>query len=137
MKHSLVSINVPSIVARDGSNRRPSDWLHLDRVGIEGNAFLTDDWESFQRLIPEGQLFTGKDLTFGIEQDNSDVRHHLARFRSYLIRSTSLLVAIAGYDRTGLYTGSTSDSSPINFHSTGLTSYPNVLTLQDDRYVTI
>ena len=53
----------------------------LDRVGIEGNAFLTDDWEGFHRLIPEGQLFTGKDLTFGIEQDNSDVRHHLARFR--------------------------------------------------------
>ena len=53
----------------------------LDRVGIEGNAFPTDDWEGFHRLIPEGQLFTGKDLTFSIEQDNSDVRHHLARFR--------------------------------------------------------
>ena len=53
----------------------------LDRVGIEGNTFLTDDWEGFHRLIPQGQLFTGKDLTFGIEQDNSDVRHHLARFR--------------------------------------------------------
>jgi insertion element IS1 protein InsB len=26
-------------------------------------------------------LFTGKDLTFPIEQDNSEVRHHLARFR--------------------------------------------------------
>jgi insertion element IS1 protein InsB len=25
--------------------------------------------------------FTGKDLTFPIEQDNSDIRHHLARFR--------------------------------------------------------
>src|SRR3712207_8423999 len=47
----------------------------LDRVGIEGNAFLTDDWEGCHRLIPEGQLFTGKDLTFAIEQDNSDVRH--------------------------------------------------------------
>ena len=29
----------------------------------------------------EGQLFTGKDLTFPIEQDNSNVRHYLARFR--------------------------------------------------------
>ena len=26
-------------------------------------------------------MFTGKDLTFPIEQDNSDTRHHLARFR--------------------------------------------------------
>ena len=53
----------------------------LDRVGIEGNVFLTDEWEGFQRLIPAEQLFTGKDLTFPIEQDNGDVRHHLARFR--------------------------------------------------------
>jgi insertion element IS1 protein InsB len=53
----------------------------LDKVGIKGDVFLTDDWEGFHRLIPEQQLFTGKDLTFPIEQDNSDVRHHLARFR--------------------------------------------------------
>ena len=53
----------------------------LARVGVEGHVFLTDDWEGFHRLIPEGQLFTGKDLTFPIEQDNSEVRHHLARFR--------------------------------------------------------
>ena len=32
-------------------------------------------------MIPEAQLFTGKDLTFPIEQDNSNVRHCLARFR--------------------------------------------------------
>jgi insertion element IS1 protein InsB len=42
---------------------------------------MTDDWEGYHRLIPEQQLFTGKDLTFPVEQDNSDVRHHLARFR--------------------------------------------------------
>ena len=53
----------------------------LDKVGIEGKVFLTDGWEGFHRLIPEEQLFTGKDLTFPIEQDNSDTRHHLARFR--------------------------------------------------------
>ena len=53
----------------------------LARVGIEGNAFLTDGWEGFHRLIPEDQLFTGKDLTFPIEQDNSNIRHYLARFR--------------------------------------------------------
>ncbi len=32
-------------------------------------------------MIPEAQLFTGKDLTFPIEQDNSNIRHCLARFR--------------------------------------------------------
>src|SRR3954471_12729604 len=53
----------------------------LDRVGVDGNVFLTDDWEGFHRLIPQDRLFTGKDLTFPTEQDNSDVRHHLARFR--------------------------------------------------------
>src|SRR3954469_14364547 len=53
----------------------------LDKVGVEGNVFLTDDWEGFHRLIPQDRLFTGKDLTFPIEQDNGDVRHHLARFR--------------------------------------------------------
>ncbi len=42
---------------------------------------MTDDWEGFHRLIPQDQLFTGKDLTFPIEQDNSLVRHYLARFR--------------------------------------------------------
>ncbi|MGH9350728.1 MAG: IS1 family transposase [Terriglobia bacterium] len=48
---------------------------------MEGKTFLTDNWEGFHRLIPEGQLFTGKDLTFPIEQDNSNIRHCLARFR--------------------------------------------------------
>ena len=53
----------------------------LDKVGLTGKTFLTDDWEGFHRLIPEDQLFTGKDLTFSIEQDNSNIRHFLARFR--------------------------------------------------------
>lgn len=42
---------------------------------------MTDDWEGFHRNIPEDQLFTGKDLTFPIEQDNSNIRHYLARWR--------------------------------------------------------
>ena len=53
----------------------------LDKVGLKGKTFVTDDWEGYHRLIPEDQLFTGKDLTFPIEQDNSRVRHCLARFR--------------------------------------------------------
>lgn len=53
----------------------------LDNMGIEGKTFITDGWEAYHRLIPEDQLFTGKDLTFSIEQDNSNIRHHLERFR--------------------------------------------------------
>src|SRR3954454_25141310 len=44
----------------------------LDRIGIEGHLFLTDDWEGFHQLIPEGQLVSGKGLTFPVEQENSD-----------------------------------------------------------------
>ena len=53
----------------------------LDKVGVKGETFVTDDWEGYHRVIPEAQLFTGKDLTFPIEQDNSNIRHCLARFR--------------------------------------------------------
>ena len=42
---------------------------------------VTDDWEGYHRLIPDDQLFTGKDLTVPIEQDNSNIRYFLARFR--------------------------------------------------------
>ncbi len=47
--------------------------FHLAKVGLEGRMFITDDWEGFHRLIPQDQLFTGKDLT--------NIRHYLARFR--------------------------------------------------------
>jgi len=53
----------------------------IDKVGLAGKTFVTDDWEGYHRVIPEAQLFTGKDLTFPIEQDNSNIRHCLARFR--------------------------------------------------------
>ena len=33
---------------------------------MAGRQFITDDWEGYHRLIPEDQLFTGKDLTFSI-----------------------------------------------------------------------
>ena len=53
----------------------------LDKVGVKGKTFVTEDWEGCHRAIPEAQLFAGKDLTFPIEQGNSNVRHYLARFR--------------------------------------------------------
>ena len=51
----------------------------IDKVGVAGRTFVTDDWEGTHRVIPPEQLFTGKDLTFPIEQGNSLVRHCLAR----------------------------------------------------------
>jgi insertion element IS1 protein InsB len=53
----------------------------LAKTGLEGRPFITGDWEGFHRLIPEDQLFTGKDLIFPIAQDNGNIRHYLARFR--------------------------------------------------------
>ncbi len=53
----------------------------LDKVGVSGRTFVTDDWESYHRVVPEAQLFTGKDLTFPIEQDNSNVRSRVAGSR--------------------------------------------------------
>ncbi|MDR1034856.1 MAG: hypothetical protein LBL32_02890 [Holosporales bacterium] len=47
----------------------------LDEIGIEGRDFVTDDYEAYHHLIPAYQLFTGKDLTYPIEQDNSNTRH--------------------------------------------------------------
>lgn len=41
---------------------------------------MTDEWPGFFRLLPEDRHFYGKDLTFPIEQTNSDIRHRLARF---------------------------------------------------------
>ncbi|MGH7054357.1 MAG: IS1 family transposase [Stellaceae bacterium] len=66
----------------------------LDKVGITGKTFLTDDWDGFHRLIPKDQLFTGKDLTFSIEQDNSDIRHFVARFRrrTKVVSKSALMV---------------------------------------------
>ena len=51
----------------------------LDKIGLEGKTFITDDGEGYHRLIPEDQLATGKDLTYPIEQDNGNIRHFLAR----------------------------------------------------------
>jgi insertion element IS1 protein InsB len=53
----------------------------LDEIGIKGRDFVTDDYEAYHRLIPEYQLFTEKELTFPIKQDNSNTRHYIGRFR--------------------------------------------------------
>ena len=52
----------------------------IDRIDTGSCTFVTDDWDGFYRVIPEERHVTGKDLTFSIEQTNSDIRHRLARF---------------------------------------------------------
>ena len=47
---------------------------------MKGKVFVTEDREGFHRLVPGKQLYTGKDLTFPIEQDHGNIRHRLARF---------------------------------------------------------
>ena len=37
-------------------------------------------WEGYHRLIPDDQLFTGKDLTVPIEQDNSNILSDAVRY---------------------------------------------------------
>ena len=44
----------------------------LNKIGAEGKTFVTDDWEGNHRLIPEDQLFTGKDLTVPIDADSDE-----------------------------------------------------------------
>lgn len=90
--------------AIDGVTRRPLGW----QLGRRGDAccqkliqriddgtclFITDEWPGFFRLLPEQRHFYGKDLTFPIEQTNSDLRHQLARFtRRTKASSRSLLM---------------------------------------------
>src|ERR1700733_9937999 len=58
-------------------------WLHSahSRRQRRGGSELGPRREGYHRLIPDDQLFTGKDLTVPIEQNNSNIRHFLARFR--------------------------------------------------------
>ena len=42
--------------------------------------FYTDDWDAFAKVLPPERHIIGKTHTIGIEQDNSNTRHHLGRF---------------------------------------------------------
>jgi hypothetical protein len=53
-----------------GSGSSGGSWVDatyhrlLDKIGVNGKTFVTDDWEGYHRLIPENQLFTAKDLLY-------------------------------------------------------------------------
>jgi insertion element IS1 protein InsB len=42
--------------------------------------FYTDDWDAFAKVLPPERHIIGKEHTVSIERDNSNTRHHLARF---------------------------------------------------------
>ncbi len=42
--------------------------------------FDTDHWEVFAKVLPPDRHIIGKKYTSKIERDNSNTRHHLARF---------------------------------------------------------
>jgi insertion element IS1 protein InsB len=42
--------------------------------------FYTDDWKAFSDVLPSERHVIGKEHTVTIERDNSNTRHHLARF---------------------------------------------------------
>ena len=43
-------------------------------------TFYTDHWDAFAKVLPPDRHIMGKEHTITIEQDNSNTRHHLARF---------------------------------------------------------
>lgn len=53
----------------------------LNKIGLENYTFVTDDFEAYHRCIPENQGVKGNNLTNHIEQDTSNTRYYLARFR--------------------------------------------------------
>ncbi len=73
--------------------------------------YCADGWEAYAELIPQGQLYVGKDETHGIERDHARQRHWLARFRrrsivvSKAVRmveaSIALFARFGGNDKIG------------------------------------
>ena len=43
-------------------------------------VFYTDNWDVFAKVLPSDRHIIGKKYTTEIERDNSNTRHHLARF---------------------------------------------------------
>jgi len=41
--------------------------------------YYTDSWDVYKKIIPLEKLTQNKKYTIGIEQNNSNVRHYLAR----------------------------------------------------------
>jgi len=59
--------------------------------------FYTDDWDAFAKVLPKDRHVIGKAHTIAIEQDNSNTRHHLARFtrRTKVVTQKSDMVNVS------------------------------------------
>jgi insertion element IS1 protein InsB len=47
---------------------------------LKSCVFYTDAWRAFSEVLPRRRHVVGKAHTVAVERDNSDTRHHLARF---------------------------------------------------------
>ena len=55
--------------------------------------YCTDDYRPYERALPNGRHYIGKDQTYRIEQNNSRQRHWFARFkRRCVVVTRSLLM---------------------------------------------
>lgn len=92
--------------AIDGKTRRPLAWelgdrsadtlkRLIERVDDGECVFVTDEYEPYFKHLPEDRHFYGKDITFPIEQSNSDIRHWLARFIRRSKSTTRSVVSLA------------------------------------------
>jgi insertion element IS1 protein InsB len=61
---------------------------------LKNCTFYTDGWESFAEVLPQERHVIGKSGTVAIEQNNSNTRHHLARFtrRSKVVSKSETMV---------------------------------------------
>ena len=59
--------------------------------------FYTDNWDAFAKVLPKDRHIIGKAHTIAIEQDNSNTRHHLARFtrRTKVVTQKSDMVDVS------------------------------------------
>ena len=73
--------------------------------------YCADGWEAYADLIPQGQLYVGREETHGIERNHACQRHWLARVRRRSIvvskaerrvdASIALFARFGGNDRIG------------------------------------
>jgi insertion element IS1 protein InsB len=63
---------------------------------LKNCIFFTDNWKSFAEVLPPDRHIIGKSLTHAIERDNSNTRHHLARFtrRTKVVSKSPFMVDV-------------------------------------------
>jgi insertion element IS1 protein InsB len=64
---------------------------------IKNVTYYTDYWSVFREVLPPERHIVGKSGTFTIEQDNSNIRHHLGRFtrRTKIVSKSPLMVDLS------------------------------------------